>query len=696
MMTVARSPHPYLPYIDGLRAIAVAAVVIYHLHGDWLPGGFAGVDVFFVISGFVVSASLAARERTSFRSFGLYFIARRLQRIAPALIVCLLVTTLVCALLIPDAWLSEGNERTGRYAFFGLSNVVLARGTNSYFSPISEYNPYTHTWSLGVEEQFYLLFPLLFWTWTFGGYWRRLVTGMFVVLGAASFLYALHLRDADALSAFYLLPSRFWELAIGVVLYQGMTLTGRRFDVAETSPYSSVKAVAAVSGCALMAYGFITGAATNFPAPGAIAPVLGTALVLAALHGQPLSSSIARLLTSPPMRRLGAMSYSLYLWHWPVLVVFRWTCGLDTPLKMTAAVALALALAYLSWRFVENPVRSSSRIRTMPRWQVVALGAAILFVGMRLHRFIDAEQGAWSLSTVSRHAADWYPTSKNKRDTVAVCGVPKPRVDTVGEGVRISYVRSACPEPVNAPDVFVIGDSHAMAFGSMFDAYAERTGARVTLYNNGGCAFLSLQPDREDSVHCRVSTESAVGDILRRVKPGDVIFLPSLRMPRFVDQWVRYPRDQVLDSIFGERAAAARESASKVAVAMLDRLRSTHARIVVEAPNLLLNAPAYRCADAWTRANPLCVDGTAVDRAEFERLREPMLKAVDRLAAQVHGTSVFDPFPLLCRPGPTCDGYLDGHPLFFDGDHVSAYGNRVLLPAFVAAMRLAAGPLPDA
>jgi len=696
MMTAARSPHAYFPYIDGLRAIAVAAVVVYHLHAGWLPGGFAGVDVFFVISGFVVSASLTARERTSLPSFGLYFIARRLQRIAPALIVCLLVTTLVCTLLVPDAWLSEGNERTGRYAFLGLSNFVLSRNTNSYFSPIAEYNPYTHTWSLGVEEQFYLLFPLLFWAWTFGGRWRGVAIGMFVVLGAAAFAHAFRLRQADALAAFYLLSSRFWELATGVVLYQGMVLAGRRFDVAEISPLHLGKTVAAVAGCLLVAYGFVTAMPDGFPAPGAIAPVLGTALVLAALHGQPASSPMVRLLTLPLMRRLGAMSYSLYLWHWPVLVVFRWTCGLDTALKMTMATALSLGLAYLSWRFVENVVRRSSRLRTMPRWQVVTLGVAVLFAGMKLHRHIDHEQGAWSLSTVSRHAADWYPTAEKNHDAVAACYVPKPEVHTIGEGFRVDYVRSACARPVSAPDVFVIGDSHAMAFGAMFDAYVESTGARVTLYNNGGCAFLSLQPDRESSPHCRASTASAVDDLLQRAKSGDVIFLPSLRMPRFVDQWVRYPRSEVLDSIFGMHAMATREAASEAAIAVLERLRSGGGRIVLEAPNLLLNAPAYRCADVWTRSNPLCANGTAVDRADFERLRGPMLQAVNHLAARVPGMSVFDPFPLLCRPGPTCDGYLNGRPLFFDGDHVSAYGDHVLLPAFIDAMRRATRSLSGA
>ena len=144
-MTPQANGHAYFPFIDGLRAIAVLSVVLYHLDNAWLPGGFAGVDIFFVISGFVVTASVANRQREGLPAFAGYFLARRLQRIAPALIVFLLVTAFVDAVLVPHAWLSHRNQVTGRFAFFGFSNVVMARASNDYFSPIAELNPYTHT-----------------------------------------------------------------------------------------------------------------------------------------------------------------------------------------------------------------------------------------------------------------------------------------------------------------------------------------------------------------------------------------------------------------------------------------------------------------------------------------------------------------------------------------------------------------------
>src|SRR5262249_12506904 len=180
----------HLPYIDGLRAVAVLSVLTYHLSPSWLPGGFSGVDVFFVISGFVVSASVGALTEFRPASFLLFFYARRLLRIAPALIVCLLMTNLATTILVPDSWLSNANQLTVLYALFGLSNIVLATNRDTYFSPRSEFNPFIHTWSLGVEEQFYLVFPFIFVLWMMGDKRRRQTIILFSTLFTCSLAYS--------------------------------------------------------------------------------------------------------------------------------------------------------------------------------------------------------------------------------------------------------------------------------------------------------------------------------------------------------------------------------------------------------------------------------------------------------------------------------------------------------------------------
>ncbi|CAK0758439.1 exopolysaccharide production protein ExoZ [Gammaproteobacteria bacterium] len=313
----------YFPYVDGLRAIAILSVVIYHLNPAWLPGGFSGVDIFFVISGFIVSASVSSLDRVGLLKFMPFFYARRFQRIGPALIICLLATALVTALLIPAAWLSGSIQETGLYAFFGLSNFMLVKTSNDYFSPIAEFNPYTHTWSLGVEEQFYFLFPLLFFTWSFRP-WRRVTTGLFVVALVASLGYSAWLGQTDKISAFYMIASRFWQLAAGVLLFQIMTLLGRRFDTSE-QPSPGWFTAGALFSLWLIGYGFAVSKPERYPFPGAIPSVLGTLGVLGFLHGQRAENPVMRCLVNRPIVFIGKISYSLYLWHWPVLVLFRWT-----------------------------------------------------------------------------------------------------------------------------------------------------------------------------------------------------------------------------------------------------------------------------------------------------------------------------------------------------------------------------------
>jgi peptidoglycan/LPS O-acetylase OafA/YrhL len=689
MTAPQREKHAYFPYIDGLRAIAVLSVLAYHLNGALLPGGFAGVDVFFVISGFVVSASVGKREAGPLHQFYLYFLSRRFQRIAPALLVCLLVTCVAATLFIPDAWLSENSQQTARYAFFGFSNLILARNANSYFSPTAEYNPYTHTWSLGVEEQFYLLFPLVFWAWTLGGKWRRLSTGLFVAGALASLGYAFHMQAADPLGAFYLLPARFWELCAGVLLYQGMAYLGSRFDHPVPQRHDWRRTGLGLAGILLIGYSLATATVARFPIPDAFAAVAGTLLLLVALHEQPVASPLVRVLTWRPVRAIGAVSYSLYLWHWPVVVLFRWTIGLDQPLHQVLAVALSLALAGLSWRFVENPVRRSVRVRNLPRIAVVACGLLALYAGLHAFRAIDRKQPEWSLSTVARHADDWYPSKLPARSAPPPCGVGAPGVSGVGEGVRIEYVRTACDQPVTAPHVYAVGDSHAMAFGSLFADYVRDTGAPVTLYNNAGCSLLSFREGAESTPRCQASIAAVLADMLPRLKAGDVVFLASLRMPRLVDQWVRYPHEQVEKAWFSAEEAAFREKAATEAHTLMERMAASGASVVIEAPNVLLNAPLYRCADPWTQTNPMCRAGASVDRAQMERLRAPVVTAITSSETGIPAASIFDPFPILCPRGATCDGYRDGKPLFFDGDHVSAAGNRLLLGPFTAAMRAA-------
>lgn len=200
------------------------SVIIFHVDPAILPGGYVGVDIFFVISGYVISQSLANDSNDTLFRYLSAFYRRRMTRLLPALIACLIVTSLVSSAFIPNGWLSEHNDGTALFAAFGLSNLYLVSNTDGYFSSRAEFNPFIHTWSLAVEEQFYLIFPIIFFFWVKKKRESTLSTSyaIYVIIALASTSLALAAYETTHAHqrAFYLLPSRFWELAAGALLFQ--------------------------------------------------------------------------------------------------------------------------------------------------------------------------------------------------------------------------------------------------------------------------------------------------------------------------------------------------------------------------------------------------------------------------------------------------------------------------------------------
>ena len=673
--TTGQGPR-YFPFIDGLRAIAIAAVVAYHLDPRWMPGGFAGVDMFFVISGFVVSASVADFDARSTWAFAGRFYARRVRRILPALLFCLAIVALLCVLFVPPAWLNEGSARTGLYAMFGLANFELARSGNDYFSPRVDYNPYTHTWSLGVEEQFYLLFPLLFLCWLRGGRWRKAAVAVFTLAGLASAgLAAWWHASGEQLRAFYLLPPRFWQLAAGVLLYQAFA-TGWLARL----PRASRIGLLLVSMLLLCA-GLAATRESHAPWPDGLASVVGTAGLIAALLGASGANPAIRLLASKPMRYIGFLSYSLYLWHWPVIVLMRWTTGIDAPWQKLFALAVASAMAVLSYHLVETPLRRGRWIARQKPALVIAGGVLCAILSALAVRGLQANDGRLSLSTVTRHRTDWYPEHVQ---TVALrpgCEVAM-QSEPMGRGSIWTFTRSGCGTNPAGPRLFVVGDSHATAYIALLRQYVMDTGIDVRVYQAPGCRFFGLELAREfENPACLPAMQAAMADIGHRARRGDVLFLPSLRLGRFSDQWAAFDPGKVMARNASRAAQAARRQGVVVARKGLLPLARRGVRVVFEAPPPLFPAPAYRCADVFNRGNPVCAGGLELPRAELEAYRAPVLQSMQALVAKLPGATVWDPFPLLC-PGTVCHAIEGGRPLFFDGDHLSAYGNLRLLPDF--------------
>lgn len=682
----------YRADIDGLRAVAVLSVMLYHLSARWLPGGFVGVDVFFVISGFVVSASLTHAPRDGFHHFVAFFYARRLLRIGPALVLVLLASVLAASLFIPRAWLSEFNERTALYAFFGLSNWVLQSNADTYFAPRAEFNPYTHTWSLGVEEQFYVAFPFLFFAWVKlrerpSG--RRTATTALALLGTASLAACVWATKHQPAAAFYGIAFRFWELAVGVLLFQLTAGAGNTTAPDSRRVLRLLAAAAPWLGAAVIATSFALVDATAFPWFWALPPVLGAAAIIGGCNAS-TAHPVRRLLAHPVAVWIGKRSYSLYLWHWPVLVLLRWTTGLDDPGTRTAALVISFTLATLAYRWVELPVRHHRGLARLSPAARIALLLAMIVLAWAIARVMLVQQRYLSLSTVARNADDWYVTSRMPQQLLPPgsstrhCEVSI-KYRALAGGQIISFEPAGCPATIGPATgrLSVIGDSHATAYLPLFDQLSAELGIKVHVYTYPGCAFVDLRMPMNigRGPGCVDFTRKAVAEVAREAGRGDLLFLASLRQPRFSDQWAAFDEREVLAVAQGDTFRQWTREARDEAPALLQPVLSAGVKILFDAPKPVFLSPTFRCADWFNRSNPVCRGGLEQPRSVLENLRAPVLASINSVAGGNPAISVWDSFPLLC-PEPTCHALRAQRPLFFDGDHLSAYGNAQLYPAF--------------
>jgi peptidoglycan/LPS O-acetylase OafA/YrhL len=523
----------YFPAIDGLRAVAVLAVVIFHLLPAALPGGFAGVDIFFVISGYVVTASLVGRRGQSLRQFILGFYARRIIRIFPALLVCVFAVSIVAVAFIPpDVWRGDMNRNTAIFAIFGLSNYALIWSSDGYFSPAVEFNPFTHTWSLAVEEQFYLIAPAIVYFWLANrsqkGARRITPFAALVLLALASFGAAAYNTVANPDAAFYLTPSRFWELSCGVLLFQ--IQYEREFRASSLTDWG------APLGSLLVLCALLFTDKVYFPFPWALASVAGTALLIASFTAQHKSASaIERTLRLGPVVYIGKISYSLYLWHWPIFVMLRWTVGLDDPRVMATAVILTFLLGAASFHFVEQPIRQMPFLKLRPHWQTIAIGLVTMTLCFVATNLLYAKAHRLSLSVV-KNAEVWSPwASASQSRPSGSCNVRMVDGQRIGLRDVVGLIPTECGnENAASRKIFVIGDSHATAYQRMVFSLARETGVEVWIYQTG-CHIANLLKSLDTK--CRVLQTAALEDVKTKGAPGDIVFLTALRMERLAEPW---------------------------------------------------------------------------------------------------------------------------------------------------------------
>ncbi|MBK1643236.1 acyltransferase [Thiocapsa imhoffii] len=465
----------YRPEVDGLRALAVIGVIITHFNSHLLPGGFLGVDMFFVISGYVITGSLYKSSSVSLGDFLLDFYKRRVKRLIPALVLCVLVTSVLLTLFNPNPGTSL---KTGVAALFGVSNLYLFFQATDYFGASAQLNAFTHTWSLGVEEQFYLIFPLLLWLAGIGGREapRRLNAIILLsVLALISLWIFISLHASNPPAAYYLTPARFWELSAGALLF--LALRPRQAQQRRLSnALSEALSIIALAGIAITFLVPVEASVYSTPAI-----VLFTMLLIASL--QPKTVSFA-VFAHPVTVHIGLLSYSLYLWHWAVISLSRWTIGIEW-WTFPFQLALIVLLAEVSYRYVENPLRraewSPSRLRTMGFGVSSLVGAALVVVmlGSVLNERLYAGTHPELAAVGNRSLMDPYVM----QDTHSGWGGEPCLIESnadIGKDISLEACTLGRFDTAQRR-VLVIGNSHAAAFVQAFDPLVREEGYAVTI-----------------------------------------------------------------------------------------------------------------------------------------------------------------------------------------------------------------------
>jgi peptidoglycan/LPS O-acetylase OafA/YrhL len=680
----------FRPDIEGLRALAVLLVLAYHAHLPFFGGGFIGVDVFFVLSGFLITG-LIVREVQQTGTISLpTFYARRARRLLPAALLVIAVTVLVSfvvlpRLLVPDVALD------GAASALYVGNIRFALQATDYLQAEFAPSPLLHYWSLGVEEQFYLFWPaLILVAVRLGGSGRRWIGGVVAAVGVASLAASLLLTGSNAPLAFFLLPTRAWELALGALVF----LAAARLAALPTGLATAL----GIGGVGLIAGGAaVIDTTTQYPGFAALVPTVGAAMVIAAGMGR-AATLPSRLLASAPARWVGRISYSLYLWHWPILVLPVAALGQELPIAARLALALAaIPIAALSQRFVEAPIR---RVRlTGPRTNrtLAIAGAASLLVavttaGLGRAATIPGETAdgsdptpalvlpsrqpgpsgpAGSSGPVASSIPTRPPTIGGPVPTDLIPPLAKARSDIAAiyhDGCHAAAT-DVKPQECTYGDagspttVVLFGDSHAAQWFPAFERLAGERHWRLISLTKGACPAADVPIWSETLKRPYAECDEWRVAALKRIaaaRPALVVVSNS-RNVLLIDDAGKAIASRTHDDVWSPGLAR-----------MLGRLRALAPNVVLigDTPNPKNDPPV--CLSAHLDDSVACATA-ATEAIGIERL------AVEASVAAMQGTGFIDPTDWVC-PSDPCPVVIDRWLVYRDGGHIATAFSRALAP----------------
>ncbi len=617
----------YRPDIDGLRAVAVLSVVFYHYGATWLPGGFTGVDVFFVISGYIITFHSLSRIELGNFTIGDFY-RRRIRRITPPLILMVSFCIVFGWLYVTPLEYSD-LAKSSAAAVIGIGNIYFYRNTG-YFDPAAETQPLLHTWSLGVEEQFYFIWPLLLWLGLplLGG--RSTFRKALLAAVVCAFIYAVWETNNSPKAAFYLPHPRAWELGLGALI-AFMNRAGSRL-VSE--------AMSAIGLCLVGFSIFSLSSTEPFPGVNAAYACVGTALLV---WPKQHPTACCRLLSASPLILIGQISYGIYLWHWPLIVFYRYSTLDQSPdgLAVFALLLMCLTISYLSYRYIERPI---IRSRGAAARYLIASSVMVVLACLMIYRWegVPARLSAEVLSYAAG-ASDY----SQRRPFCHRTDEFNPPLD---QSCRYG-------DQMGTPASAMWGDSHGVELAEAIGEILAAQGGSVI-----GLTYSSCPPALDFKAPLQNGCESFTAKALEFLANSSTI--NTVYIASYYEFYLATPTGP--DFLAGLTKA-------------VSALAATNKDIVIIASNPEI--PGVSIPQAAARLAMLGqVDRLTVTLEEHMAYSATARHHIERLADKYDNVRIFDPASVLCRDGQ-CAFVVDSNPLLFDDNHISRTGAKIIADA---------------
>lgn len=652
----------YRPEIDGLRAIAVLAVILFHFNSSLLPGGYMGVDVFFVISGYLITALIKKDiDNNQFKLSEFYL--RRIKRIIPALYILLLVVTVVAVLILLPTDLKDYGRSLLSQSLF--SSNIYFYFKSDYFDTPSLLKPILHTWSLSVEEQFYIFYPILL-VMLFK-LSRKYTVCILLLLFLLSLTACYCIYDHNQNAVFYLSPFRSWQLILGAML---------NFVPVKAKPLNkSLAGIIAWIGLLAIFYSFVF-LSKNVPMHGmsSIIPTIGTALMIIGNSNKITSAGL--ILTNRPVNFTGRISYSLYLWHWPLIVFYTYVLGDHISVISGCCIFAAnYLLAFLSYRYIETPFRHTNFLKKPLAFFLLTIAGAVFFL-----------VAGYMINSRNGLPGRFSPAIKKMLLEAAERPGCMPRI-VYNRHHEMKYINRCDTDQVTSPGILVWGDSHSGMLQPVLKVLSDKYKEKFAFYNCPSAlnVFLAYKDPSYEKSPCYQSNKEIISFIKNN----------HIKCVLFASSWSQYTEGRELkmegagenDKLYADSLTthfstddAKRVFQSKITytVNLLTRL-NVDVWIMEQVPQHEFWAP-----NEIAKRKVYNQDTTRIGRVLSDHLkRQSFVNGIFKQLNKDKHVHLLDPAPYFITGKNFLTVYKNGKSLYLDYNHLSVAGTHLLEPMFI-------------